>query len=232
VSAADRDRELDALGALPGAPPPIGAALEAMLGELTPVAPRRPLRQLALVAGASLIYAVGLIAVLRLRRDAHELPMMWMVGAAIAWALGFVLPLYLAIVPRRGAVMPRWRLAGFAALTCAVLFMVLGLLVHPTGPSTVELPASQVHRGHPCMEIGLLTAIVPVVLGALVLRGALPVGARWTAAGLGAAGGSLGGLVLHLHCHVGDPLHLGLVHGGVVLVAALVSAAIVPRATS
>jgi hypothetical protein len=38
--------------------------------------------------------------------------------------------------------------------------------------------------------------------------------------------------VLHLHCHYADGLHVGLIHGGVVVVAALFSAAVVPRATS
>jgi len=223
---------LGALGALPDAAPPPGAALEAALGAIKPVSTRRPWRDLALVSAASLIYGGGLVAVLNLRRDMHELPKMWIAGAALAWALGFVVPLYLAIVPRPGAVLPRWRLAGFAAGTCAAAFMLLGLLVHPHGPSSTLLTLSQFHRGHPCMEIGLLTALVPVALGALVLRGALPVGARWAAAALGAAGGSLGGLVLHLHCPIADPLHLGLVHGGVVLVAALLGAAIVPRATA
>jgi hypothetical protein len=224
---------IDALGALPAsAPPPPGAALEAAIAAMAPVATRRPWRDIALVAIASLIYGAGLVAVLSLRPDHGELPMMWMGGAAIAWALGFVLPLYLALVPRPGSVMPRWRLAGFAGLTCAAAFMLLGLLVHPKGAHSVELGLEKFHHGHVCMEIGLLTALVPVVLGALVLRGALPVGARWTAAGLGAAGGSLGGLVLHLHCPISDPLHLGFVHGGVVLVAAGLSAAIVPRATA
>ena len=43
-------------------------------------------------------------------------------------------------------------------------------------------------------------------------------------------GGCLGGLVLHLHCHVADALHVGLIHGGVVIVGALLSAALTPRA--
>jgi hypothetical protein len=37
--------------------------------------------------------------------------------------------------------------------------------------------------------------------------------------------------VLHLHCDVADGLHVGLIHGGVVVVAAVLSALIVPRAT-
>ena len=86
-------------------------------------------------------------------------------------------------------------------------------------------------RGHTCLELGLASALVPVVVGAIFLRGALPVGSRWVAAALGAGGGCLGGLVLHLHCNVADGLHVGLIHGGVVVLSALLSAAIVPRAT-
>jgi hypothetical protein len=212
-------------------PPPPGAALEAALAAIAPVATRRPWRDLALIATASLCYGAGLVAVLSLRRDLGELPVAWVIGSGLAWALGFVLPLHLALVPRPGAVMPRWRLAGFAAATSAAAFMIVGLVVHPRGPSSVDLGWARFLHGHGCMELGLLTALVPVALGALVLRGALPVGARWAAAGLGAAGGGLGGLVLHLHCPIADALHLGLIHGGVVLVAALLAAAIVPRAT-
>jgi len=36
--------------------------------------------------------------------------------------------------------------------------------------------------------------------------------------------------VLHLHCPVTDGLHVGLVHGAVVGVAALLAALLVPRA--
>jgi hypothetical protein len=72
---------------------------------------------------------------------------------------------------------------------------------------------------------------VPVIGGTLVLRSALPVGSRWIAAALGAGGGSLGGLVLHLHCRVTDAAHVGLIHGGVVAASALLAAALVPRAT-
>ena len=222
---------LDALGALPTVPPPPpGAALEAALAEIQPVPMRRPWRDLALVALASAVYGGALVAVLRLRGDAHELPLMWMIVTALAWGVGLVVPLYLAIVPRRGAVMPRWRVAGIAAAVFAVGFVIVGLSIHPDGPSSQHYGWARFHRGHICMEIGLVSALVPVGLGALVLRGALPVGARWAAAALGAAGGGLGGLVLHLHCPVADGIHLGLVHGGVVVVSALLAALIVPRA--
>jgi hypothetical protein len=228
----DDDPVADALGRIAMPPlPPIGDALASELERIAPVRTRRPWRDIAIVGGASIVYAGALLGVLALRRDLGQLPTPWMIAAAVAWAAGFVVPLWLAIVPRPGSVMPRWRLAGIAAMTCAVVFVTAGLVVHPHGADSAHLGWDKIHHGHTCMEIGLLTALVPVVLGAIVLRGTLPVGARWAAAGLGAAGGSLGGLVLHLHCPIADGLHIGLVHGGVVVVAALIAALLVPRTT-
>ena len=212
-------------------PPPLSPMLEAELGQLARVATRRPLRQIALLVAVSLAYGAGVLAMLAMRRDVHELPMGWLAGAGLAWLLGFVVPLYLAMVPRRGAVMPRWKLAAGAALIGSLGFIALGLAIHPSGPSSATLGWEHFGRGAGCLGTGVATALVPVVGGAIFLRGALPVGSRWIAAALGAGGGSLGGLVLHLHCRVSDALHVGLIHGGVVGVAALLAAALVPRAT-
>lgn len=213
----------------PPAPPPMSRALEAELAQLAPVATRRPLRQLAMLVGVSLVYGAGLVVMLALRGDLHQLPMGWLMGAGLAWLLGFLVPVTLATVPRAGSVMPRWRLAGIASVVAAVAMIGLGLLLHP---GAVAVPGwDGVVHGLGCLGAGLETAIVPVVLGTIFLRRALPVGSRWVAAGLGAGGGSLGGLVLHLHCPVADGLHVGLVHGGVIVVAALLAAALAPRIT-
>ncbi|HEX3762651.1 MAG TPA: NrsF family protein [Kofleriaceae bacterium] len=223
---------LDELSRLPPPKPPaLSAALEAELAQLTPVATRRPLRQLALLIALSLVYGAGLIVTLTLRRDLHELPMGWLVSTGLAWLLGFVVPITLATVPRAGAVMPRWRLAGIASVVAAIAMIGLGLVLHPAGEHSVSLGWDGVMRGYGCLASGLETAIVPVVIGTVFLRRTLPVGSRWVAAGLGAGGGSLGGLVLHLHCPVSDGVHVGLVHGGVIAIAALLAAALVPRAT-
>jgi hypothetical protein len=223
---------LDELAAEPPpAAPKLSAAIEAELGSLATVRPRRPARQLATVVGVSLAYGAGLLAALSLRRDMTELPISWLVATGLAWLLGFAVPCYLALVPRAGSMMPRWRWAAASAIITSVAFVALGLLVHPSGPSSTSYHWQRFAHGHGCLEIGLATAIVPVIAGAIFLRGALPVGSRWIAAALGAGGGCLGGLVLHLHCRVADGLHIGLIHGGVVLVAALLAAAVVPRAT-
>ena len=231
-TANDTDTVIDQLAAATApAPPPMSAALEAELGSLARVAPRRPLRQLAIVAGISLVYGAGLVAALSMRRDMAELPTSWLVGAGIAWFVGFAVPCYLALVPRKDSMMPRTRWAAASAIVTSIAFIALGLIVHPHGPSSLHYGWENFPRGHWCLELGLATALVPVIAGALFLRGALPVGSRWIAAALGAGGGCLGGLVLHLHCRIADGLHIGLIHGGVVLVAALLSAALVPRAT-
>lgn len=227
----ERDGLAELAAAPPPAPPALSAELEAQLGTLAPVATRRPLRQLAILVAVSLIYGVGLIALLTMRDDMLELPRFWLAAVAIGWLFGFLVPCYFALVPRPGAVTPRWRLAGIAVVIASIGFVTLGLAIHPMRPSSVSYGWEHFGRGHTCLEIGLATALVPVVIGAIFLRGALPIGSRWVAAALGAGGGCLGGLVLHLHCHVADGPHVGLIHGGVVVVSALLSAAIVPRAT-
>jgi hypothetical protein len=223
---------LDELAALPPPPAPaLSVELEAELAQLAPIATRRPLRQLAILVAVSLVYASGVLVALTTRDDMLELPMGWLAGTALGWLFGFLIPCYLALVPRAGSVMPRWRIAALSVAITSVTFVLFGLAIHPSGASSQDYGMDRFHHGHTCLEIGLATALVPVVIGAIFLRGALPVGSRGIAAALGAGGGCLGGLVLHLHCNVADGLHIGLVHGGVVIVAALLSAALVPRAS-
>ena len=224
--------ELDDLSSQPPpVPPPLGDALERELAGVKPVATRHPLRQLAVLVGVSLVYGAGLVWILTMRDDMHELPMGWLAAVGVAWLFGFLVPSYLALTPARGGMLPRWRPAAIVAALAAVVFVTLGLVMPRSGPSSDHYGTEHFVQGHTCLEIGLLGAIVPVVLGALFLRGALPIGSRWIAAALGAGGGCLGGLVLHFHCDVADGLHVGVVHGGVVVVSALLSAAIVPRVT-
>lgn len=210
-------------GLPPPAPPPLPADLEQALDRLAPVPPRRPWRQLAVVALVSLVYAGLVLAVVTVREDLPGLPRAWLASYLAAWAVGFGLPLALAVIPARGSLLPRANLAGALAAVAAAGFLALGLLWARSGPDS---HVGGLRSAPGCLSIGLVTALVPVVLGTLVLRGAAPVGARRTAAALGAAAGSLGGLTLHLHCPIADRVHVGVVHGGVVLIAAVLTAAL------
>lgn len=228
---------LDDLSRLPPpSPPPLSPALEAELAQLAPVATRRPVRQLVVLVVASLLYGAGILAMLAMRPDAGALSRVWFVAVGLGWLVGFVAPLYLATVPRSGTVMPRWKLAGAASVVGSILFVVLGLALPRLGPPGAQAAQaagpgwSELWHGYECLGAGVTAAIVPIVLGALLLRRTLPVGSRWIAAALGAGAGSLGGLVLHMHCPISDGLHVGVIHGGVVGVCALLAAALVPRA--
>ncbi len=225
------DPELDAsLRDLPRPRPlPLGAALEAELGALTPVRPRAPARQLASILGMAALFGAAMVLVTGVRADLAEVPAAWLIAYLAAWLVAFTGLAALAVLPPRGAMMPRWRIAGLGGLLAAVGFVVAGLLLPRSGPSSIQLPLAELHRGHYCVEIGLLTALMPAVGCVVALRGVLPVGARWAAAGLGAASGCFAGLVLHLHCPIADRWHLGLVHGGVVVLSAALAAAIAPR---
>jgi hypothetical protein len=226
------DAALEAVAAEPlPVPPPMSVELEASLSDLEAMPMRRPLRQLGILVAVSLFYGAGLLWVLATRRDLDQLPMGWLAATAVGWLLGFVVPCYFALTPKPGRLTPRWKPAAIAAVVASIGFVALGLVIHPMGPASVQHGWERFGQGHTCLEIGLAAALVPVVIGAIFLRGALPVGSRWVAAALGAGGGCLGGLVLHLHCHVADGIHVGIVHGGVVVAAAALSAAIVPRTT-
>jgi hypothetical protein len=225
------DRQVeDTLGALGrgrAAAPPPGAALERELASLAPVRTRAPRRQLAGIIGLSLLYASGLIAMIGVRRDLGGLPWPWLVGFAILWLASFGSVSWLVVVPARDAVMPRWRVAVLVAAAAAALLIASGIAMPRMvpGSSTVyqpSVPAFLSHAG--CFRWGLAGAAIPVILAALAIRGSVPVGSRWAAAAIGAAGGALGGFVLHMHCPISERFHVGLVHGGVVVAAALVTA--------
>lgn len=227
----DRDDLELPLSSLPAPPPPpLGAALEGELGRLAPVRPRRPLRDAAIILATGLGFAGAMLAMMKVRRDLLELPLSWLILMGLAWLLGFVVPAWLVVVPPRGQVIARWRAAAVAGAISAVLFVVCGFVIQPSGPSSLPSLASPLHS-FGCLEIGLIASIVPISLSAIAVRGAFPVGSRWAAAALGGAGGALGGLMLHFHCPVTDPVHVGVMHGGVVIAAALLSALLAPRAT-
>lgn len=220
------DRWMESLREVPSSLPELPPELAADLRALPASSPRRPHRQFGIAVAVSLAYAAVILTVYELRPDLGFLPRLWIALVALSWAAGFAVPLYVALVPRRGEVMPRWRLGGGLAAVSSVFFIASGGLF-PRQVSQSEV-AGLAHADQ-CLSLGLLTALVPVMLGAVLIRGAIPVGTRWAGAALGAAGGGLGGLVLHFHCAISDGLHVAVAHGGVVVCAALLTAAVAPK---
>jgi len=219
---------LSALAGATGEAPPMSGALAAELDGLAPATMRMPRRAWAAVLVISLFYALGLLAWMGVRDDLDRLPAMWLYGVGAVWLAAFLAIGWLILVPPRRQVMPRWRSATALAGLAALLLMVGGLIlpesVATVGATYAPSVASVFEHGHSCLRAGLAVAVVPIVVSALAVRGAVPVGSRWVAVAIGAAGGALGGLILHLHCATGERFHIGLVHGGLIVVSAALAA--------
>jgi hypothetical protein len=222
------EESLSALATDETAAPPMGSALARELAGLQPATTRLPRREWAAVLGLSVFYGTGLLAWMGVRDDLSRMPPAWLVGMGAVWLAGFLTVTWVVLVPPRDQVMPRWRRAAAVAGFLAALLVTAGLLrpdaLAATGTTYPATVATVAAHGHRCLRWGITVAALPVLLTFLAIRGAIPVGSRWLAAAIGAAGGALGGLTLHLHCPINERFHVGLVHGGLVIVTAVLAA--------
>lgn len=230
------DGALASLGDDGGSLPPLSAALRAELDDLAPVQTARPLRRFVIAGLISALWMGGLLALLGLRRDLEPLPRLWLVLYLSAWGLTFAALSFGAQMPRRGSIMPRSPVIGRLGVAAGVGFVGAGLFAarEVPGLSTVyDADLGTVLRyGTYCIAIGMVTASLPIAISAIMLHNVAPAGAGWLGMGIGASGGALGGLLLHLHCPIAERTHLGLVHGGVVLIAAAAGALVMMRASA
>ena len=80
-----------------------------------------------------------------------------------------------------------------------------------------------------CGGFALEMAAPFLLLGLVALRRLTPVGGARVGLALGAAGGAMGGLVLHFICPFAGTAHVTLGHVGGALAAALIGAALLAR---
>jgi len=209
--------------------PPPGPALRAAIAAMQPVRTRQPRRVVLAIVFLSIAYAVALLASTGLRPDLAGLPGGKLVLQAIASAGSFVGQLAWSLLPKRGQVLPPVDWAVARATVMSLGGALVGVLLATEGPGSVrpgpglgELLAHAV----PCVLVGTVAAVCPALLGLWALRGAAPMGAWRVALAVGGAAGALAGVVLHLRCAVVGAPHVGLVHGAMMIVPALVSAPI------
>lgn len=209
--------------------PPPGPALRAAIASMTPVRTRRPRRVVLAVVLLSLAYAIALLASTGVRPDLDTLPGARFVLSAIATTGSFVGQLAWSLLPKRGQVFPSIDYAVVRAAVLSIGGALLGVLLADEGPGSIHpgpgVRALLVHAV-PCVLLGTAAAAVPAALGLLALRGAAPIGHWRLALAVGGAAGALAGLVLHLRCAVVGAPHVGLVHGAMMIVPALLSAPI------
>jgi hypothetical protein len=207
--------------------PPPSAALLAIVQNDGPAQARQPKRQSMIVLALLSAFASTITVVMRMRPDWVELPAAWQFGMAGLWLAGAAFPLWFLLVPKPGRVTARWRLAMLLGGSAWLGAALLAGWFHPAGPSSFDFS----HRplsGHACAEMGLVLALPPALLMALLLRGVYPTSSRWAAVAIGVTAGNLSGLLLHFHCRIADPVHLVLFHGGAVVLAATVAGFLAP----
>jgi hypothetical protein len=216
----------------PFAPPPPSAQLMAALQQMKPVRTRSRFGAFAAAAIAGLVVAGIVLACHTLRPDLSALPAGWVVAAAALWAAAFGLSLRAALVPPRGEVLPApatGSRAGMGALLALVVFALCasveapGASLHPA-----DLHMSLLESAMHCARTALLMALPAVAVGLAALRRLAPVGGARVGLALGAAGGALGGLVLHFICPIANAGHVLLGHVGGMALATLLTAVVLP----
>lgn len=213
-------------------PPPASPALQASLDGMKPVKTRVPLRTLLVVLAAGCVYPVSALAIYPLRRDLSALPPAWLLGVGLMWALAIAIPLVLALVPRRGQVLPDTSRAGRVAVLAALTLVLTGLLFTVDAPGVTILPktpwAGFLALWWHCVSFSLKATVPMLVVAAIILRRMTVVNLFYLGTAVGAVGGALSGLTLHGLCPYGGGLHVGLAHGGGVVIGAILGALWLP----
>lgn len=235
MSASERD---DASGTVPDQlvgrvpPPPPSPKLLAALGEMKPVRTRSRWGAFLVVLVLGAAWPVYTLLDYPLRRDLVALPPLWVGIGLLLWGAAFVFSLAGALVPAHQQVLPSAaRAARASAIAMGVLFLF-------TAMWTAEAPGVSLRPEdigqtllQSCVGCGkyiLKVGAIFLLLGYLVLRRVLPAGGRSVGLALGAAGGAMGGLALHLLCPIATTGHVLLSHVGAMILAAAAGGLIVP----
>jgi hypothetical protein len=226
--------ELDDIRVLQNAAPPAppSAALLASVNAMRPVRMRVPFRTLLVVAAAAVVFPTVAIAIYPLRRDLHALPPLWFAAVAVAWLAGFIIPLSAALLPRPGQVLPDGARARRTAILASLTLTLTGLLFTVDIPGVTILPATRwagfAQMWWHCISFSFKVTIPAVVVAAIALRRLAAAHLARLGAAIGAAAGALSGLTLHGLCPYGGAEHVGLAHGGGVVIGALLGALWLP----
>jgi hypothetical protein len=226
--------ELELLRAMrnAGPPPPPSAELRASIERAKPVRTRVPWHTLLVVLAAACAYPVSAVALYPLRQDLSALPMAWLIAVAVVWLGGFAIPLILALLPRRRQVLPDATRAARVACLAALTLVLMGLFFTIDAPGVTILPKTRWAGFLPlwwhCVSFSLKATVPALLVASIALRRMTVVNLSYLGAAVGAAGGALSGLTLHGLCPFGGGLHVGLAHGGGVVIGAALGALWLP----
>jgi len=210
--------------------PPPSPELLGAVGSIKPVRTRTRFGAFLAVLVLGAIWPAYTLVHFPLRRDLRALPPAWVALGAALWAATLVLSLASAVVPARGGVLPS---AGRAARISAVamgtvLLFTAAWTAYAPGVSLrpEDLGKTLLQSCYGCGRYVLQVTAIFMILGLFFLRRVLPVGGRRIGLAVGAAGGALGGLALHLLCPIATTGHVLLSHVGAMVLASLAGALI------
>ncbi len=184
-------------------------------------------RLAALLAGV--LWIAGNLAAFGFRPDLGALPLPYVECQVAVPYLLAVICLATALAAGRLGLGANVGLVAVLGVLAPASFCLLGAgmpLPHATQPG-----AASVASALPCLGITVAWATVPLLLAALVLRGAFPVASVRRGALLGAAVGLFAGASINLHCANVAHFHLLLGHALPVIAATLAGAFVVARWT-
>ncbi len=205
--------------------PEMSSALRDAIASSKPVALRKPMRELALFLGLSIPLFAGVAIATGVRPDLGEVRPLWLGSIGLVWFSSFLAASYLGFVPAKGQVRPRSQNIYQSVSVAALLVISLGLFIAQgttSGSVTYAATFSNVMAHAPgCSMMGITAGVLPGLIVLVLMRRFVPVGRLSIGLSLGAAGGSLSGLVMHLHCPISERFHVGLIHGGCLIVSAI-----------
>ncbi len=205
--------------------PPIGKALSEALDAITPVTMRKPKRDLLLFVVFSVPFIALFIVLMGTRRDLSNLSLAWIGSVALVWVASYLASAYIGFVPAKGHVAPRsrsgWQILGASSLVLAAIGLFATQSIDGLSTTYSSTFGNFVSHAGGCAMMGFGSGIMPGVIALILMRRFVPVGRTSIGLSLGAAGGSLGGLALLLHCPIAERFHVGIVHSLAIVTAAV-----------
>jgi hypothetical protein len=209
--------------------------IDSLVAGLDAVQPRRPAREVVLIAGLLVVELVVFVTLQTQRPDmpeAMQTPAFWWKSAS--FALIAVLATAAMLVSLDPATTTQRRLSGlWRGLGLAVpLALALGWLIDAGSSGRDALLARLEWRdGVDCLiNVGLLSLPLVLAFGLLIRRGA-PTQPQRTSAAAGLAAAAFGAVVFAIHCPHDDPLYVAVWYGGAVLGVAGLARLVLPRLT-
>lgn len=199
-----------------------------LVDDLSQVRPLRPAHGMALVVASLAVMLTGVAVLAGLRADllTGSPNPLFFVSNGLFLLLGLAASVAVVAMgrPRVGSDHSGWAWA--AAM--AALLPATGL-AFALGGQTASLSGAAAGHGMDCLLIGGALGLITFVALVAWLRRGAPTSPERAGLVAGIAAGSLGIFAYSLHCSFNDIVHIGLWHGGVVLLSAAVGRLVVPQ---